>query len=424
MSEWRERSDADRQAERRRREEQRSGRRAGSNQPRRLKVGEAGAPPVKPAAARRTTRSQPSRRPTPGRPRKRRSVIGRVVGVAFLILVAAVIWFLVSLFQPFSGSGAGTGRIEVTVPADATTSQIGTLLVNDKVIGSSFFFALRAKLGGDHFRAGTFAMAHGMSYGAALKELTSAPALPQVTNVTIVPGKSRWQLNQILKSEGVPGSYLKDTVKSPVLRPAVYGAPKHTPSLEGFLYPDTFQLKRPLSIRSLVADQLTEFKHEFAKVKFGYAKSKNLTEYDVLKIASLEEAEAAKPSDLPKVASVIYNRLRLNMDLGLDTTAAYAADNYTGNLSSAQLNSSSPWNTLNHKGLPPTPINSPSLDAIQAAAHPANTNYLYFIVKVCGNGALSFTANYQQFLTWSAAYQRSLDAKGASKTEFCSSRHG
>jgi UPF0755 protein len=338
------------------------------------------------------------------------------LGVFGLILVA-VAWFLISLFQPFTGSGSGAVR--VVVPADASTSQVGTLLAKDGVISSSFFFKLRVALSGDHFDAGTYTLAHGMSYGTVLSKLTAGPSLPPTENVTIIPGKSRYQLNQLLHSQGVAGSYSRDTLKSALLNPRVYGAPKRTPSLEGFLYPDTYQVRKPLKIPALVADQLAQFKHEMATVNLRYAKSKNLTAYDVLKIASLEDAEAALPSDLPKVASVIYNRLKLGMDLGLDTTAAYAANNYSGNLTSKQLNSSSPWNTLNHRGLPPTPIDSPDIAAIKAAARPASTGYLYFIVKVCGNGALNFTSNYEQFLTWSRQYSQALAKKGAEKAEFC-----
>src|SRR6202020_2063867 len=100
---------------------------------------------------------------------------------------------------------------------------------------------------------------------------------------------------------------------------------------------------------------------------------------------------------------VIYNRLRLNMDLGLDSTGAYATGNY-GTLTDKDLHRRAPGNTTHHQGVPPTPIDSPDLQAINAAAHPAKSNALYFINKVCGNGALRFTANYQQFLHWSALW--------------------
>jgi UPF0755 protein len=167
---------------------------------------------------------------------------------------------------------------------------------------------------------------------------------------------------------------------------------------------------------------LRRFKQQFAKVDMRYARSKNLTPYDVLIIGSLIEGESRLPSDGPKVASVIYNRLRDGMNLGMDSTVEYATGNYSGNLTVADLNSRSPWNTRNHLGLPPTPIGSPSLQSINDAAHPAKTNYLYFVNKVCGNGALAFTQSYQTFLRLSADYQ-SASARAArrrgSSPEFC-----
>jgi UPF0755 protein len=341
-----------------------------------------------------------------------------------LLLAIVGIWFLVELFQPFHGSGHG--HIEVTIPRSAGASEIGDILARDGVVPSAFFFNLRAALEGDRGKllAGRHEMQLGLSYSAALQILTTAPKAAQVRDVTIIDGLSRWQIDRILRSEKVRGSYLADSRHSRLLDPARYGAPLSTPSLEGFLYPDTYQLREPISIPALIADQLRTFKQELARVDFAYARTKNLTPYDVLKIASLTEAEAATPHDRPLVASVIYNRLKDGMDLGLDTTAAYASHNYSGSLTSAQLNSSSPWNTLNHPGLPPTPIDSPSLAAIEAAAHPPQTNYLYFIVRVCGNGSLSFTSNYQQFLTWSQQYSSALAKHGQRLAEFCARHHG
>ena len=212
-----------------------------------------------------------------------------------------------------------------------------------------------------------------------------APRVERTTDVTIIPGHSRRQVQRLLNESGIPGSYLRATLRSPLLDPTQYGAPAGTPSLEGFMWPDTYNLRKPVKIKALVADQLTAFKEHFARVNLNYAKSKNLSAYDVLKIASLLTEESMKPGDAPKVASVIYNRLRMNMDLGLDSTVAYATGNY-GDLTEKDLHSSSPWNTRNHPGLPPTPIDSPDLAAINAAAHPANTDYVYFINKVCGGG--------------------------------------
>ncbi len=354
------------------------------------------------------------------RPSGRRRAVARGLAVAALVLLVAVVWFLVELFQPFTGSGHG--RVVVDIPRGAGTSQIGDILSRDGVVSSGFFFKLRAKLDGDvgKLLPGRHVMALGMSYSSALSVLITPPKAVPTTNVTIVDGHDRWQINQILKREKVKGSYLAATRHSPLLNPAVYGAPKSTPSLEGFLYPDTYQLRKPIKISELVADQLKTFKQEFATVNFSYAKSAfHLTPYDMLIIASLAEAEATTAHDRALVASVIINRMRMGMTLGLDTTVAYAVNNYTGNLTQSELATTSRWNTTKYPGLPPTPIDSPSIAAIRAVSHPPKTNYLYFIVRVCGNGALAFTNSYSQFLADSRAYSNALAQRGLKKTTFC-----
>ena len=125
----------------------------------------------------------------------------------------------------------------------------------------------------------------------------------------------------------------------------------------------------------------------------------------MLIIASIIEEEAATAHDRPLVASVIYNRLKDGIALGMDSTTRYEFNDYTKPLTSSQLSARSPYNTRLNKGLPPTPIGNPGLSAIEAAAHPAQTNYLYFVVKPCGNGASVFSSNYNQFLADSARYQ-------------------
>ncbi|MDE3134094.1 MAG: endolytic transglycosylase MltG [Acidobacteriota bacterium] len=341
--------------------------------------------------------------------------------VALLVLAAAfvLVWFLVSLFQPFAGSGHG--RVKVTIPRGSGVSQIGSILEHDGVISSSFFFKLAAAIDGDRGKllAGEYEMKLGMSYSAALDQLVAGPNIRHA-NLTIIPGRSRRQVQAQLAADGVRGSYMRATIHSALLDPTDYGAPGRPPTLEGFLWPDTYNLRKPVRLSLLIADQLKRFKQEFAKVNLSYANSKNLTGYDVLKIASLISEEAMLPADLPRAAAVIYNRLRLHMDLGLDSTVAYATGNY-GTLTEKDLHSNSPWNTTNRPGLPPTPIDSPDLNAIKAAARPARTDALYFINKVCGDGALRFTVSYQQFLHWSDQWNTAV-AKAARQhkdAEFC-----
>jgi uncharacterized YceG family protein len=258
-----------------------------------------------------------------------------------------------------------------------------------------------------------------MTYGAVLKILTTPPPAAKTTNITIVEGRTRAQINDLLRTQDVKGSYFEATRRSPLINFAAYGAPRHTPDLEGFLFPDTYQLVDPISIKKLVNDQLTTFRHEFAQVNLGYARSKRLTPYDMLIIASMVQAEAATAHDRPLIASVIYNRLRLGMPLQIDATTRYSTGNYTKPLTQSELSSPSPYNTRIHKGLPPTPIDNPGLAAIQAAAHPAHTNFLYFVVKVCGNGSSVFESSYKQFQADEAKYQHARSARGGRSPERC-----
>ena len=336
-----------------------------------------------------------------------------------LVLAAAVIWFVVNLFQPLHGSPHG--EVTVAIPARATARQIGDQLAKDGVVSSGFFFDLRATLAGERgdLRAGTYHLQLGMSYGSVLKILTTAPPAAKTTNITITEGRTRAQINSLLRSQGIKGSYFAATRHSPLIDFSAYGAPRHTPDLEGFLFPDTYQLVEPINVGKLVHDQLTTFRQEFGQVNLGYARSKHLTPYEVLTIASLVQGEAATAHDEPLVASVIYNRLADGMPLQIDATVRYAVGNYTTPITESQLHNGSAWNTYVHKGLPPTPIDNPGMAAIQAAAHPARTSFLYFVAKVCGNGSSVFESNYQQFQADEAKYQQARSARGGKSPERC-----
>ena len=170
-------------------------------------------------------------------------------------------------------------------------------------------------------------------------------------------------------------------------------------SLEGFLFPALYEFTQATTARELVADQLTAFRQRFGSVDLRYARSKNLTPYDILIIASMIEKETAVPSERRLVAAVIYNRLRNRMPLGIDATIRYGLDiPGTESLTKEALRSDSPYNTRLRPGLPPTPIANPGLASIQAAANPArNVDYLYYVRKP---KSLShyFTANESDFL--------------------------
>jgi uncharacterized YceG family protein len=172
-------------------------------------------------------------------------------------------------------------------------------------------------------------------------------------------------------------------------------------NLEGFLFPATYEFLRRTSSRRLVLDQLDAFCDNWRKVDVRYARSKNLTPYDVLIIASMVEKEAAAPRERPLVAAVIYNRLKARMTLGIDATLRYGLDiPPTESIRQSHLANPTPYNTRLHPGLPPTPIANPGLASLQAAAHPAKVDYLYFARKRdrVHHFFTASEAEFQQFL--------------------------
>ena len=171
----------------------------------------------------------------------------------------------------------------------------------------------------------------------------------------------------LTESSALPGTFAKDGKRRP---------------LEGFLYPATYDFTKLTTTQQLVKDQLEAFQENWSQVDLKYAKSNNLTPYDVLIIASMIEKEAAAPEERAKIASVMYNRLKARMALGIDATIRYGLHvPPTEALHESQLHSDNPYNTRDRAGLVPTPIANPGLPSMQAAAHPLKTPYLYFVRK-------------------------------------------
>jgi uncharacterized YceG family protein len=174
--------------------------------------------------------------------------------------------------------------------------------------------------------------------------------------------------------------------------------------IEGFLFPATYEFTQRTSARRLVADQLRAFRQKWALVDLRYARSKNLTPYDIVKIASMIEKETVAPAERKLVAAVIYNRLRNRMPLGIDATIRYGLNiPGTESLTKQALRSHNAYNSRLRRGLPPTPIANPGLASLRAAARPAAVDYLYYVRKP-GSKRHFFTASESQFLRTVCAY--------------------
>jgi len=352
-------------------------------------------------------------------PRPGRRITGaRITALLALVLAAALVWFSVSLFQPFAGSGAG--RVIVTIPKGSSASRIGSILAREGVVSSGFFFDLRALVEGRRgsLHSGRFVLKHDMSYAAAIDALSKPPPRAIVTKVVIPEGYTRRQIAELASHDALSGSYLAASRRSRLLNPRHYGAPAGTPNLEGFLFPATYQLRAGTPAKRLVDEQLIAFRRRFGREDVGRARALGVTPYELLIVASMVEREAARAADRPKVAAVIYNRLREGIPLGIDATTVYAIElrqnipTYTGELTASQLRIDSPYNTRTHKGLPPTPIANPGEASIEAAAHPSHAGYLYYVAGADGCGELLFSKTEAEFEKNVAAYKAALKKNG------------
>jgi uncharacterized YceG family protein len=345
----------------------------------------------------------------------------RFAALALALVGILAVWFLVAFFQPFSGDGAGDEPVTVEIPEGASAGQIADILDQAGVVSSGRLFEWRLKLAGksDEIQADTYSLASGMSYGAAIDALTSPAGPGGPITVSIPEGYDRRQIADLVLPEGVSSDeYLQLTERAPKsFNTKRYGATGD--SLEGFLFPATYELpqNRTQRVPSLVDQQLEAFEDNIARVDMSYAKKKNLTVYDVLIIASMVDKEVLVPSERDDVAAVIYNRLSQGIPLGIDATTRFETGNYDEQITQAELDADTPFNTRLNSGLTPTPIGNPGLAAIKAAARPANVDYIYFVVDPGTCGEHEFTASEAEFERLSNEYQAALEAEGGSPTE-------
>ena len=387
---------------------ERAARRTGSYDDAVTAVDDRPTPPRRTAPPRR-----PARRPPP--PRRSRPSGGsywgrRVLALVALLLIPAALYLINATFQPLHGEGSGSVR--VAVPEGADAGAIGDVLAAKGVVGSGTFFELNATLTGRRggLRPGDYTLRQDMSYGDAIDALTKGPKVRVVptVNVTVPEGPSIRETAPIVDKGPLKGSYLKAASERRVLRRVRrLGAPRGTRIAEGFLFPATYTLVDGSPARDLVSKQLAAFKDNFDQIDMSYARSRQLTKYDVLIIASLIEREAQLARERRLISSVIYNRLRDGTPLGIDATIRYEIQNWSRPLRVSELDADTPYNSRLRSGLPPTPIGNPGLASLKAAAKPARTDYFFFVRKPGDSGEHAFSETNAEFERDVARYQES-----------------
>ncbi|GIF17448.1 UPF0755 protein [Actinoplanes tereljensis] len=340
-------------------------------------------------------------------------------GVAFLMafvllaLLGGGVFFgynkVKGFFTAADYDGPGTDAVQVTIEKDATLTDIGNTLVDSDVVKSTKAFTNAAGENprGKNIQSGTYNMKKQMSAANAVTVLLD-PKSRITSGVTIVPGTTSMEAYVILsKATNIPVKDFQTAAKNPVDLgvPAFWfnrrdGKPAAKTSIEGFLFPDTYEFDPKLDAEQILKVMVKRFVDVTTEMGFvdNVQNTLAVSPYEALIVGSLAEAEAGVPKDLPKVARVAYNRAyKAKMPLQFDVTANYwlqvqgKAAKHSGQLSPEELDDpKNPYNTKSKLGLPIGPIDNPSQAALQGAMQPAAGNWLYFVaIDKAGNSVFT-----------------------------------
>ncbi len=310
-----------------------------------------------------------------------------ITAAGFILLLAAAIMGMNYLWH---GTSSRT-EIIVEIPSRSGTAQIARRLHTAGIVRNARIFQYFVILTGRarKLQAGEYAFSSRPGMLAVAQKLAAGKVLKHV--VTIPEGFTARQIAKKIEQEGlVPAEDFMAMVNDPAL--AKLGKVP-ADNLEGFLFPDTYQFVKGLSARRIVRRMVDRFWEKQQPGWLEAGKKQGLNFLQLVTLASIIEREVLVPEERARVASVFYNRLRSNKRLESCATVLYSQGRNSGSLTWDDLHTRSPYNTYRHRGLPPGPICNPGLSALRAAAYPAQTDYLFFVV--CPDGRHIFSKDFE-----------------------------
>jgi UPF0755 protein len=308
---------------------------------------------------------------------------------AIVIAGAGIAWFW---YAAGVNRALPASATEVVVERGTTFGDVARKLVAAGVIDNRLTFRVLARLQGEEaqVRAGEYRFAPHLTQSEVLRALVNGGA--QVAAwVTIPEGFTVAQIGERLQAAGI-GSAVAFARAGMAQRLVVDGV--RTKNLEGFLFPSTYLVPMGATPEQAAGPMIAEFFKQLPPDAPQRSRALHVTVPQAVTIASLVEREAKSQIDRPRIAEVIYNRLRLQMPLQVDATIEYALPEHKSRLSFADLRIDSPYNTYRRTGLPPTPIANPGKPSLEAALHPSQGNDLYYVY--CGHGRHVFAATLAQ----------------------------
>jgi UPF0755 protein len=336
------------------------------------------------------------------RPSKR----ARVTALAALLVLALVLaagWLAHQVFQPYQGYPGE--EIFVVIPRGASSAAIGETLEAHGVVrsGQLFRWYVRALRSSPSLKAGEYRFAGPLSLSEVAEKIQFGRIY--YLRITVPEGRDLFELTSQLADQGF-GTV--EAFQAAFRRAAmIEDLDPAATDLEGYLFPSTYFVQRHTSENEIARHMIDTFKANWTPEHQQRAEELNMSVRDVITLASLIEKEARIPEERALVSAVFHNRLRLNMRLGCDPTVVYAAKiagRWNGVINMSDLRYESPYNTYLYSGLPPGPIASPGRRSIDAALHPADSDYLYFVAR--NDGSHVFSRNYTDHQRAVNQYQR------------------
>lgn len=319
-----------------------------------------------------------------------------------LFLIAAIacggyVWY--QLKQPYQGFQEA--KI-LDFPLGTSTAEMSVQLQNAGVIRSATLFQLSRYLSpGVALQAGEYKFNRPLSTLDVFRKIARGDTF--YYELVVPEGQNMFDIAESIKALHV---FSAEDFLTAARNPAmIQDLDPAAPSLEGYLFPDTYRINRQTKADTLCSTMTHRFRDMWRKL------NTQADVHQIVTLASMVEREAHNPEERPIVASVFRNRLSIGMKLDCDPTTVYAAllsGTYRGKIHRSDLESESPFNTYVHAGLPPGPIANPGLSSIRAALNPATTDYLYFVAKADGSGGHNFSTSIAQHAAAVADYHRKM----------------
>ncbi len=333
---------------------------------------------------------------------KKKIVLGLLISMTIIVVV-------VTLVMSGPVDRKDNEEILVRINAGASTSEIAYILDEKGTINNISMFKIISKLRGydGKYKIGTYAVSKSMSMIEQMDILTSGKSLG--TAITIPEGNTLEKNAKLLSESNIFSEEEFLTALTNVQDfdyKFLVGIPKRANRLEGFLYPDTYNIDIGTTPREFISTMLSQFDKIFTDKYYRQADKMDKSVLEIITIASIIEREAQTDEDKKNVSSVIYNRLDINMPLQMDSILAYITGEEKIKASLSDTLVDSEYNPYTNVGLPPGPICSPSKKSIEAALYPPKTKYLYFVATEKLNGTNVFSETYDDFLKNKKAFDK------------------